>query len=112
VGKYVIGEKRLSISDVVDVARRGYHVELADTAWEKVKKSRDLVEKYVEEERVSYGITTGFGMFSDVVVSQDQTADLQRNLIISHSCGVGNPLPEEVVRGIMFLRVANLSIGN
>lgn len=110
--KYVIGKKRLEISDVVDVARRGYHVELADTAWEKVKKSRDLVEKYVEEERVSYGITTGFGMFSDVVVSQDQTADLQRNLIISHSCGVGNPLPEEVVRGIMFLRVANLSIGN
>ena len=112
VEKYVIGEKRLTISDVVDVARRGYHVELSETAWKKVQKSRDLVEKYVKEERVSYGITTGFGKFSDVVVSQDQTADLQKNLIISHSCGVGNPLPEEVVRGIMFLRVANLSIGN
>ncbi len=110
--RYVIGEKRLTIADVVDVARNGYHVEVSEAAWEKVQKSRDLVEKDGEEERVSYGITTGFGKFSDVVVSQSETADLQKNLIISHSCGVGEPLPEEVVRGIMFLRIANLSIGN
>lgn len=110
--KYIIGKKRLEIEDVVDVARRGYHVELSDLAWGKVKKSRDLVEKYVKEGRVAYGITTGFGKFSDVIVPQDKTALLQKNLIISHSCGVGNPLPEEVVRGIMFLRVANLAIGN
>lgn len=112
MGKYIIGEKRLKISDVVDVARRGYRVEVSDLAWTRVAKARDLVEKYVREERVSYGITTGFGKFSDVVVSQKDTATLQKNLIISHACGVGAPLPEEVVRGIMFLRIANLSIGN
>ncbi len=112
MNKYIVGEKRLTIADVVDVARNGYQVEICDEAWMRVQKARDLVEKYVDEERVSYGITTGFGKFSDVVVSQSETADLQRNLIISHSCGVGEPLPEEVVRGIMFLRVANLCVGN
>jgi len=110
--KYIIGEKRLKIKDVVDVARRGYHVEICDSAWEKVKKSRDLVEQYVREKRVAYGITTGFGKFSDVIIPQNKTAELQKNLIISHSCGMGNPLPEETVRGIMFLRLANLAIGN
>ncbi len=110
--KYVIGEKRLTIEDVVNVARRGYRVELTETAWQKVQKSRDLVERYVEEKRVSYGITTGFGKFSDVVIPQEETADLQRNLIVSHSCGVGDPLSEEVVRGVIFLRIANLAIGN
>lgn len=112
LGRYVIGEKRLTISDVVDVARRGYEVEVTDTAWERIQRSRDLVERYVAEERVSYGITTGFGKFSDVVIAQEETAELQKNLIISHSCGVGEPLSEEIVRGIIFLRIANLSIGN
>ncbi len=112
MGRYIIGEKRLTISDVVDVARRRFKVEVSEKSWEKIQKSRDLVERYVEEERVSYGITTGFGKFSDVVIKQDETAQLQKNLIISHSCGVGNPLPEEAVRGIIFLRIANLSIGH
>lgn len=112
MNKYIIGEKRLTIADVVNVARKGYKIDICDDAWKKIQKSRDLVDKYVKEERVSYGITTGFGKFSDVIVPQDQTAKLQKNLIISHSCCVGNPLSEEVVRGMMFLRVANLSIGN
>lgn len=110
--KFVIGKERLSIKDVVDVARRGFKVEISDESWAKIHKARALVDKYVEEKRVSYGITTGFGKFSDVVIEKKDTAELQRNLIISHSCGVGEPLSEEVVRGIIFLRVANLSIGH
>ncbi len=111
MNKVVIDGNSLTIEDFINVVRRGYTVEMSKEAIEKVEKSRDVVDKYVDEERVVYGITTGFGKFSDVVISKDETKDLQRNLIISHSCGVGEPLDEEVVRGIMLLRANALSKG-
>lgn len=86
-------------------------MELTPEAVEKINKARAVVDKFVDEERVVYGITTGFGKFSDVVISKEETKQLQRNLIISHSCGVGNPLDEEIVRGIMLLRANALSKG-
>jgi len=111
MNKVVIDGNSLNIEDFINVVRKGYAVEMSKEAIEKVQKSRDVVDKYVDEERVVYGITTGFGKFSDVVISKDETKDLQRNLIISHSCGVGEPLDEEVVRGIMLLRANALSKG-
>lgn len=107
---YIDGEK-LTIEDIVKVARKGYKVQLTEEAIKKVEKSRELVDRFVEEERVVYGITTGFGKFSDVAISKEETQDLQRNLIISHSCGVGNPFGEEIVRAIMLLRANALAKG-
>ena len=101
----------LTIEDVVNVARHNYHVELADHALENIKKSREYVDKLVEDERVVYGITTGFGKFSDVNISKDESKDLQRNLIISHACGVGRHFEADVVRAIMLLRANALSRG-
>jgi len=69
------------------------------------------VDRFVQEEKVVYGITTGFGKFSDVVISSEEAKELQRNLIISHSCGVGNPLQEEAAKGIMVLRINALAKG-
>ena len=63
-------------------------------------------------EAVIYGLTTGFGKFSDTFVPEQETAALQRNLIISHACGMGAPLPREVVRGAMLLRCNALARGN
>ena len=71
-----------------------------------------MVKRYVEEERVSYGITTGFGKFSDVYISKEETAKLQKNLIMSHACGVGNPFSEDVVRAMMLLRLNSLAQGH
>lgn len=109
--KLVIGERKLTLEDLVNVTRKGYQVEISESAYEKIAKARKLVDTYVEEKRVSYGITTGFGKFCDTVVSKEETGELQRNLIMSHACGVGNPLPIDVVRGIMLLRVVNLTKG-
>nr|WP_297597271.1 histidine ammonia-lyase [uncultured Cetobacterium sp.] len=106
-----MGNKRLSLEDLIDVTRRGYKVKVSEDAKMKVAKARELVERYVNEGKVSYGITTGFGKFSDKVISKEETATLQRNLIISHSCGVGNPLPLDQAKGIMVLRVNNLIQG-
>ncbi|MGL5751447.1 MAG: histidine ammonia-lyase [Paraclostridium sp.] len=109
--KIVIDGRELTIDDIIKVSREGYEVELSSDVLKKVQISRDLVERYVREEKVSYGITTGFGKFSDVVISKDETHELQRNLIISHACGVGKPFEEDIVRAIMLLRINNLSKG-
>lgn len=111
MNKVIIDGNSLTIEDFINVVRRGYTVELSEEAIKKVNKSRAVVDSYVEEGKVEYGITTGFGKFSDVVISKEDTKALQRNLIISHSCGVGEPLDEEIVRGIMLLRANALSKG-
>ena len=109
--RIIIDGESLRLEDFIKVARYGAKVNLSKDAEIKINKARKLVEKMVEESRVVYGITTGFGKFSDVVINCKETMDLQRNLIISHSCGVGNPLDEEIVRGIMLLRANALAKG-
>lgn len=106
-----INGNSLTIEEIVNVARKGYIVELDGEAEKRINKARKLVDKFVEEERIEYGITTGFGKFSDVVISREDTKKLQRNLILSHACGVGEELDEEIVRAIMLLRANALSKG-
>jgi len=107
---YIDGE-HLTIEDVVNVARNGYLVELSEEAVAKIKKSRDYVDNLVEKEAIVYGITTGFGKFSDTFISKEDTRALQKNLIVSHACSMGEPLPEETVRGVMLLRANALAKG-
>ena len=110
--KIMIGEGKLTMEELVAVARKGCPVEISEAAIAKIAKSRETVERCVSEGRVVYGITTGFGKFSDVHISEEDTFALQENLVMSHSCGVGDPMPEEVVRAMMLLRVNALSVGN
>lgn len=110
--KYIVGNKKITLEDLINVTRNGYQVEISEEAYKKVDEARALVDRYVKEQKVSYGITTGFGKFSDTVISEEETGNLQRNLIMSHSCGVGNPIPVDAARGIMLLRVVNMAKGH
>ncbi len=101
----------LTITDVIAVMNGAVEVELSDTAKQHMQKSRDWVEDCVTKQKNVYGITTGFGKFSDTTISFEQLHRLQENLIKSHACGVGNPFPIEVVRGIMLLRANALAKG-
>ncbi|MDD4833969.1 MAG: histidine ammonia-lyase [Lutispora sp.] len=112
MGHVLIDGEHLTIMDVVNVARNGYLVDLSEEAIFKIKKSREYVDNLVEKEVVVYGITTGFGKFSDTYISKEDTKALQRNLIVSHACSMGNPLSEETVRGVMILRANALAKGN
>lgn len=109
--KIIIDGNSLTLDDLVNVARYNFPVEISKEALEKVKTSRQIVDDIVDAGRISYGITTGFGKFSDVAISKDECRQLQTNLIMSHSCGVGNPLSEEIVRAMMLLRANALSKG-
>jgi histidine ammonia-lyase len=101
----------MTIEEVVQVARRAREVTLSPSSIERIAASRAMLEKLVREERVVYGITTGFGRFSDVVISKEDAARLQKNLIASHAAAVGEPLPAEVVRGALLLRAVALAGG-
>ena len=109
--KIIIDGNSLTLDDLVNVARYNFPVEISEEALAKVKVSRQIVDDIVEAGQISYGITTGFGKFSDVAISKDECKQLQTNLIMSHSCGVGNPLSEEIVRAMMLLRTNALSKG-
>ncbi len=107
----LIDGNSLKLEEFIEVTRENATIELTKESIDKVNKARSLVDRYVAEGKVVYGITTGFGKFSDVTITGDETVALQRNLIISHSCGVGDPLDEDIVRGIMLLRVNALAKG-
>lgn len=108
---------RLSGSDlcgheVVKAIRHGLPIALDIMQLEKVRKARELVEQLLLEGKPVYGINTGFGKLAETSISSDRVAELQRNLVLSHSCGVGPPLSEEIVKAMMVLRANALMKGH
>ncbi len=108
----VINGRDLTVEEVIRVCRQDVKVEIAPEAQKAVQKARDYIEKKLEEGAVIYGLTTGFGKFSNVLISREETADLQKNLIMSHTCTMGEPYPRQYVRAAMLLRCNALSRGN
>ncbi|MBM4177809.1 MAG: histidine ammonia-lyase [Ignavibacteria bacterium] len=102
----------LTIQDLAQVAYDSEsRIEISAAARERVRASRDAVERWITEGRVVYGMTTGFGEFASVTIAAADIEALQENLIISHSTGVGDLLPKEIVRSMMVLRVNALVKG-
>ena len=101
----------LTIDQMKQLLLTDEHVSAHPASMEKVRECREVVENIVEEGKIVYGITTGFGKFSDVFIQKSDVQKLQRNLILSHACGVGEPFPEEVSRGMLILRANTLLKG-
>lgn len=87
-------------------------VEISEEAYQKVDASRKVVDKIIDQEKTIYGITTGFGLFCDVLISKEKVKDLQVNLIRSHACGVGKPFDEPVALLMMVLRLNTMLKGH
>lgn len=107
----IITGNTLTLEEIVRVCRNYEQVELSDSAKDKILKSRKIVDDFVDNEDVVYGITTGFGKFSDVSISKEESKLLQKNLIVTHAVGAGKPFAAEIVRGIILLRINNLAKG-
>jgi len=101
----------LSMMDVLTVARQYTQVGLSDQGRDQILASRAIVDDILQSERPVYGISTGFGDLSNIVISKTEREKVQNNLILSHATGVGDPLPEDVVRGAMLLRANSLAKG-
>ena len=108
----IIDGNTLTIEDVINVCKNYEKVALSPKAEPKIAESRAFVEKVVKENRTVYGITTGFGELANKSIPPKDTEKLQVNIIRSHCTGVGKPLDEEVVRGVILLRANALAKGH
>ncbi len=107
----IIPKHVLSSKDIKDIAG-GSDVQISSEVANKIKNSSDLVKKFVDDKKVVYGITTGFGNFKNIVIDKNQVEQLQINLIRSHACGVGKEFSVEEVRSMMAVRLLSLTKGN
>jgi histidine ammonia-lyase len=107
----LIDGESLTLENVHEVAFDRRHVTLDPAAARKMSKSRAVIDAIVNEDRIVYGVSTGFGKLSDVHIGHEQLTPLQHNLVRSHASGIGDPFSEEEVRALMLLRANVLAKG-
>ena len=101
------------LNDLTAVRTGEAHVSLSDVAKEKIQACRTFLDSYLEtSENPVYGINTGFGSLCNTEISKDDLNLLQNNLLRSHACGMGDQVPEEIVRLMLVLKAKSLSHGH
>ncbi len=108
----VLDGSGLSVEKLVKIARYGEKVELAADALERIKTCRAMLEKKIRAREIMYGVNTGIGEFSEVVLTDEQVQQFQKYLIYNHAAGIGEPVPIEQVRGAMAARINVHAHGN
>lgn len=108
----VIKGAGLTITDVVNVARNNQKVQLHPEAKERINICRAMLEKKIDAHEIMYGVNTGIGEFSEVVLNDDQIKEFQKYLVYNHAAGIGDPAPIEYVRGAMLGRINVHAHGN
>jgi len=108
----IVGDSPLTLEDVERVARFGERVELAPEALQRIRACRSMLERKIVAGEVMYGVNTGIGEFSEVVLTEEQVRDFQKYLIFNHSAGIGDPVAEENVRAAILSRIRVHSHGH
>ena len=101
----------LCLEDLIAVARHGAKVKLGARVQAAMRRTARLIDRWLEQGRTIYGVTTGFGALSDVAISRRQADQLQENILMSHAAGVGPVMAEDAVRAAMLLRIKELALG-
>ena len=95
-----------------DIITHGYKLQLGDDSRQRIVRCREYLDrKIAEADKPIYGVTTGFGSLCDINIDADQMAELQINLMMSHACGIGERMPNEIVKIMLLLKVQSLSYG-
>jgi len=101
----ILNGSGLTIEKLIDVARNNEKIELHPDALKRIKKCRDMLEEKIKDNEIMYGVNTGVGELSEVVLNDDQLNDFQKYLVYNHAAGIGDPAPIEYVRGAMLSRI-------
>ncbi|MGV3629867.1 MAG: histidine ammonia-lyase [Bacteroidota bacterium] len=113
MSKKIIDNSWLSLAELEEVLNSGCSLELSTEAKQKIVACRTyLDEKVAKSERLIYGVNTGFGSLCDTAISSEDLGQLQRNLVLSHACGLGETVPADLVKRMLLLKVMGLSHGN
>ncbi len=107
----ILDGQSLTASKVLSIAE-GAYISIQQTCFETVDRARDEIQKVIDQERIVYGVSTGFGLNADVYIKPEDNAILQANLIRSHACGVGQPYDRKIVRAMMGIRLNTLLAGH
>ena len=109
---YINPDERLTIAKVKEIVDNKMTLALSDEAKRRIQKCRDYLNKKMETQKEPiYGVTTGFGSLCNISISKEQLSQLQKNLVMSHACGVGDEVPQEIVKLMLLLKVQNFSFG-
>lgn len=108
----VLDPGHVSLAQLRAIAQGGVPLQLEDAAYAAMQAALEHVQHIVEEDQVVYGINTGFGKLASTKIAQDRLAELQRNLVLSHSVGTGEPLPDDVVRLVLATKAISLARGH
>ena len=111
MSSYTLNARRVNLKDFIDVALNHAKVNISANTLEKVQENRESLERIIKEGESVYGITTGVGANKDTAIYGEEMEDFQENLIISHAVGMGDLLSDDIVRGMMFLRLNSLAMG-
>lgn len=111
INKVTVTGCDLTINEIKAVSRDFVKVEIGKEAFSKSKQGYDILQNKINQKQKIYGVTTGFGEFSQVFIDPEKAAQLQLNLILSHSTGVGDPAKEDAVRATMLCRANYLASG-
>lgn len=107
-----ISAEHLTIERIGEIIKNGYKIELSDDAKQRIVRCREYLDKKIAETKAPiYGVTTGFGSLCNVSIGKDHLAQLQINLMMSHACGTGDRVPNEIVKIMMLLKIQSLSYG-
>lgn len=110
--EYTISPAHISIDDIKSISREHRQVRLSDESIARIQKCRDYLDNKMKTQKEPiYGVTTGFGSLCNISVDADRLSQLQKNLVMSHSCGTGDTVDPEIVRIIMLLKVQSLQYG-
>ncbi|MDQ0464690.1 histidine ammonia-lyase [Caulobacter ginsengisoli] len=111
INSILLGKRDLTLADIETVMAAPVRVVLDETASAAVAASAAAIEAILADGRTVYGVNTGFGLLANQSIPHEQLAELQKNLLLSHSAGLGDPLPDDVVRLILLLKIAGLARG-
>lgn len=111
--KHIISNAFLSLDQIETIMKQGATIELSSESTEKVQKCRNYLNDVMSKgDQVIYGINTGFGSLCNEIISPNELGQLQNNLVMSHACGTGDLVPQEIVKLMLLLKVQGLSYGH
>ena len=111
--KHFISDQKLTFKIIFDIIKEDFKLELSVSAIAKIEKCRAYLDhKISTQTKPVYGITTGFGSLCDTSISTEDLGTLQKNLVMSHACGLGDEVPQEIVKLMLLLKIQSLSYGH
>ncbi|MBQ9638611.1 MAG: histidine ammonia-lyase [Bacteroidales bacterium] len=109
---YYLGAERLTLDRISEILNGRMTLALSEDAKERIVRCREYLNRKMETQKEPiYGVTTGFGSLCNISISKEQLSQLQKNLVMSHACGVGEEVPQEIVRLMLLLKAQNFCFG-